>query len=270
MSDDFDLKRDEIIQCIESGKFDDPTYYSPRWWTRASVLYTVCTSPKYKITHVHLEKLLLLINSRHDLKLGSFDEEWFGQPMHVQVIDDGDLEKARVMKKYGCDFKMLGRMNRTALHYAQSSEAVRFLIAEGIDINHVDVRGRTAIMGFKTGTDEVDNVIIEMMYIEGVDLNHTDHGGFTLLDYQYLNHEEAELAYRCGARPSGLPPMTKWEEVMTFEGYPPEIREEYVTNRMSLIERIENEHNTIAMSLLRTNLATELIGMCLEYCCRCK
>ncbi|TGJ82086.1 hypothetical protein E0Z10_g6678 [Xylaria hypoxylon] len=149
----------------------------------------------------------------------SFDPErsWANHntPLHMSV-EKYKFDTAAILLKHGAQINLLNALGRTALHEAifrSDSEAVKFLVDNGADINAVSeersfkdqyrhLSGIAGILPLHEAIRAWNLQAVELLVEGGADLLQTSPGGWTILDLALLERNESitNFLYKHGAR----------------------------------------------------------------------
>lgn len=103
-----------------------------------------------------------------------------------------DIPVLSLLKERHADFSLTNSKNETCVFYNKNTEALKFLISEGCDINHINQYGKHA--GFYLIKDK--NFSIKDIFDIGVNLHHKDNEGCSMLNYTISLQQANELLER--------------------------------------------------------------------------
>lgn len=103
-----------------------------------------------------------------------------------------DIPVLSLLKERHADFSITNSKNETCIFYNKNTEALKFLISEGCDINHINQYGKHA--GFYLIKD--NNFCIKEIFDMGIDIHHRDNEGCSMLNYTTSLQQANELLKR--------------------------------------------------------------------------
>ena len=107
-------------------------------------------SPLYHTVEPNkIENAKLLLKAKADPNLKEYSQSWAALPCAAYY---GHLEMMKLLLDHGADVNITGKYNQTALHWSMRAiswrdqkEIVQLLIERGVNINHKDAKGKTAL-----------------------------------------------------------------------------------------------------------------------------